>query len=339
MVEVFGKEGTVARILLDSISPSGSRLTTYEIEVSRTVWAEFLTHGMLCRNAASSRAIPFKAMQDQLTGKPVRFGKANKGMTDAGEHDALINGMYTADEWWYLAKLSASKFSEGFYEAGYAKQIFNRPTETYQMIKAVVSATEFDNFFWLRNHTDADPTLEELARCMYEVREQSVPALLQPGQWHLPYVAVFFNLSKGEQVYCIESTEKECTNVCTDQKFWKEVTLEEAIKVSCARCAAVSYRAEDYSLERCLRVYDALVGDERKHASAMQHCATPMKENHTTVNVDKYGGDYINAPEDPRTWEPGISHADREGNLWSAQYKGWIMYRKLIPGENYVEQN
>jgi hypothetical protein len=30
---------------------------------------------------------------------------------------------------------------------------------------------------------------------------------------------------------------------------------------------------------------------------------------------------------------PGITHQDREGQLWSGNLRGWIQHRKLIPNE------
>jgi hypothetical protein len=323
MIEVKGKE-SVIRVLKDSVSPQGNRLTTFEIEVPRIVWAEILTHSMICRNAASSRAIPFEKMQLQLTAKPVRFGKANKGMIDAGPHAALIKGMYTPEEWWEMAKNSASEFAKGYYEAGYAKQIFNRPTEAYQVIKGVMSATEWQNWYWLRNHSDADPTLEDAANAMYRAHEQSVPQLLQPGEWHLPYVEEMRD-DAGKQMFFVADTEGQEGDLII-------LNTEEAIKVSSARTGAVSFRAVDYGLEQCLRVYDKLVGDDRKHASAMQHQATPMKPCGEEPNGYQMA---VNHPGFAESWEPGISHADRDGKLWSAQFCGWIMNRKLIPGENY----
>lgn len=328
MIKVKGMSNISAKILADSINEQGNRLISFEIEVPRIVWSEFLTHGMLCRNAASSRAIPFDKMNEQLTGQPVRFGKANKGMCDAGEHSELINGLYTPEEWWKLAKLSAINFARGFKEAGYAKQIFNRPTEPYQQIKAVVSMTEFDNFAWLRNHEAADPTIAELARCMQEARDESVPQLLKAGEWHLPYVLTDYE--DGKQVYLIE---QEVEGWGTAGYY---MTLENAIKVSCARTAAVSFRNEDYGLEKCLEVYARLIGDERKHASAMQHAATPMHKKVENIGTHMTRKDYINIPSDPSSWEKGISHSDRNRKLWSAQYCGFIMHRKTIPGENYV---
>lgn len=348
MIEIKGK-GSVARILKDSISPQGIRLTTMEIEVPRIVWCEFLTHGMLCRNAHSSRAIPFDKMTANLTGKPVRFGQANPGMQDKGvdyntpvelwtEPDGIGEQGYYKDyspqEAWSMARASAVEFSRAYHKAGYHKQVYNRLTEAFQMVKAVVTATEWDNYYWLRDDIAADPTLEDLASTMRKAHEQSVPQLLQPGEWHLPYVKTVRN-PHGKLCYLIEPDSVGGE--------WDEMNLDEAIKVSSARTGAVSFRNTDYNLERCLSVYDKLVGDERKHASAMQHQATPAQaakfvvETRDNTKVKSLSRS-INIVQWPQTWEPGISHADRDGNLWSAQLKGWIMNRKLIPGENYVAQ-
>jgi len=202
--------------------------------------------------------------------------------------------------------------------------VYNRLTEPFQMMKTVISATEWENFFWLRNDKAADPTLEEVARSMYEAREQSVPTLLKAGDWHLPYVVTTTHEGLGCQEFWIDNYDGVA------------ITPREAIKVSAARTAAVSFRNEDYGLEKCLQVYDKLVGDQRKHASAMAHQATPMKE--TCWVIGSYIDNDVNCPDNPYSWESGISHADREGNLWSAQFKGWIMHRKLIEGENKETQ-
>jgi hypothetical protein len=43
--------------------------------------------------------------------------------------------------------------------------------EPFQMMKTVISGTEWANFFWLRDHGAADPTIAELARVMKEADE------------------------------------------------------------------------------------------------------------------------------------------------------------------------
>ena len=45
-------------------------------------------------------------------------------------------------------------------------------------MKTVLSATEVDNFFWLRDDDAADPTLRELARVMKEAWEASTAQVL-----------------------------------------------------------------------------------------------------------------------------------------------------------------
>jgi thymidylate synthase ThyX len=335
MIKIEGKEGISTTIIKDSISPQGIRLVTFELVYPRIIHSELMTHRMLSKNAASSRAIPFAKMQEQLTGRPVRFGQANPGMQDKGEDftakvicDVQENGgtwregYFTPEEAWDYAREMSMSFSQSFYDAGYAKQVFNRLTEPFQMMKTLVSGTEWANFFWLRNDVAADPTLHELAHCMKEAYDTSVPTLLQPGEWHLPYVGAGhpFCRPDGNFHYWIEDEEGE--------PVW--LSLEEAKKVSAARCAAVSFRNTDYDLKKSLEVYDRLVGDERKHASAFEHQATPMQAKFEG-SVHMAGG--INY-EDRLSWEAGVSHMDRQGNLWSGNFKGWIQHRKLIPGEN-----
>lgn len=325
MITVTGKFGISAKVLLDSISEAGIRFITFEIEYPRIILAELNTHRGLSKNSSSSRAIPTKKMFEQLTGRPVRFGGNVSGMQDNGSHTQLINDLYTPEEWWDLAKLSAKSFSQGFSDAGYHKQISNRITETFQKMKTVISGTEWANYFWLRNHTAADPSLGDLASCMFEAYQQSTPTLLRAGQWHLPYVSVDYIYDDRIQLFFIDDQSGLCNNI----------TIEDAIKVSCARTAAVSFRNEDYGLEKCIQVYERLVGDERKHASAMEHAATPMKPEYVMYPSCRTIGD-VNRACDPNTWQDGISHMDHNKQLWSGNLRGWIQHRKTIRGENYA---
>lgn len=349
MITFEGKFGIKATVLAHSISPQGIQFITYEIEYPRMVLAELNTHGMLVRNSASSRAIPFKKMIEQLTARPVRFGAANPGMQDKGEeHDGLVfpQRKCSAPDAWEEAKGFAVAFAKAFYESGYHKQVYNRLTEPFQMMKTVISGTEWNNFMWLRDHGAADPTIAELARVIKEARARSVPEALRPGEWHLPYVG-FTRQDNGVAVYFIRGNDEPEYGAITMADM-VILTLDEAIKVSSARCAAVSFRNVDYDVAKSTEVFNRLIGDERKHASAFQHQATPMQPKQ---NVEWHGplsyafaeqvgvacgfvGADINDPFDPFTWEPGVSHVDRDGQLWSAQLRGWVMNRKLIDGEN-----
>lgn len=327
MIEVKGKANIVARILADSVSPQGVRLTTWEVEYPRLIHSEVMTHRMFSRNAASSRAIPFAKMVEQLNGRPVRFGANQAGMQDKGvAHNQRVKTPEFGDmswectwnelsiEAWETAKCSAAAFAQSFADAGYHKQITGRLTEPFQMMKTIISATETTNWFWLREDEAADPSIAELARVMKEAQEQSVPELLQAGEYHLPYVDKA--RVQGKQLFYIYDKEG----------VPHRITVENAIKVSCARCAAVSYRNEGYGLEKSIEIFGKLLGSDKKHASAFEHVATPMKD------TDMWD---INQKTNRQTWEKGVSHMDREGNLWSGNFKGFIQFRKTVNGENY----
>lgn len=325
MITIIGKNGIKATVLAHSITMAGKHMLTWEIEYPRIVLAELNTHRQLSKNSSSSRAVPFLKMLEQLNGEPVRFGANQPGMQDKGEDfdapvwvDGLAGSSRRAKEGWAYAKGIMISVARAFYDAGYHKQVCNRLLEPFQMMKTVLSATEVDNFFWLRDDDAADPTLHELARVMKEAMEVSDPIPLGPGHWHLPYVDWHWNDTITEQCFYLKNGEET-----------QYLSLKEAIKVSCARCAAVSYRNEDYDLAKSLEVYDRLVGSERKHASAFEHQATPMYKPEAKLQVDCI----------PGAWVDGISHMDRDGFFWSGNLKGWIQYRKLIPNECYSNQN
>lgn len=320
-VSVEGKGGIRATIILDSISSvTGSRMVTYEIECHRFIWAEMLTHKMLSRNAASSRAIPVAKMFDQCKAEPIYWGKNQSGMQAGDEISGMLIG--GAKEHWRVAKTHAIHFAQSLLNIGLHKQHANRLTEPFQMMKAVVSATEWDNFFWLRNHEAAQPEIHELARCMYEARKQSVPQTLNAGEWHLPFLYTERN-DDGLLMY----GERRLLEL----KFYSEYefipyTVEDALKVSAARCAAVSFRNSDYGLEKSREVWERLVGDERKHSSACEHQAFVLPKN--------------TSPFNPETWHEAVSHVSKDGMLWSGNLKGWGQLRKMIDGEcckNYEE--
>ena len=334
-VTVNGEAGVKATCLLHSVATAGVPMVTFEIEYPRIILAEINTHRMLAKSSASSRAIPFEKMTKQLIGRPVRFGKANKGMQDTGEkHDGkvIIRDYEMGDdpsgtvvfstyrgvngqEAWEFAKESAVEISEAFYEAGFAKQVYNRLTEPFQMIKTVISSTEWANFFWLRYHESADPTFVELARCMYEALMASTPQQLMPGEWHLPYIITKRN-EDGDIEYWLDE--------------FTQLSEEEALIASAARCAAVSFRNIDYGMDKCREVFERqLVGGDRKHGSALEHQAKAM---------DKFSDEHeyeVNIAQYPDSWEDGVTHMDKNYQLWSGPYRDWIQHRKLIEGECY----
>lgn len=329
-----------ARVVAHSKSSvNGKEIVTFELIYPRIVHSEFLTHRLFSRNAASSRAIPMQKVIDMVRespAMPVRFGANQAGMQDKGtEHTARVDVHYgvwdddpcylSAREVWRVAALRSCDIAAAFEQAGYHKQIGNRLLEPFQWMKTVMTATELDNWFWLRDHQDADPTIEALAKVMWEALQTSVAVVLKPGDWHVPYYGGGYWIAEGT----VRGTDRVYP---VDQGG---VSLEDALAISSSCCAQVSYRKLDDTLEKARTVYERLVGSEPVHASPFEHQATPMQVEQKVL-VNDYGdskhyfGKDINRTS-PHTWEQGITHIDRNGKLWSGNFKGWIQHRQLIP--------
>ena len=179
-----------AKVVLDSISEEGVRLTTMELTYPRFIHAEFMTHRVFSRNASSSRAIPVEKMIERVKkepAEPVHWGKNQPGMqaNEELQWDALVQTRKA----WLEARDAAVKFAARMHELGAHKQIVNRVLEPFSHITVLVTATEWDNFFALRCHPDADPTMRTLAEAMREAMAASDTYNAQPGwSWHLPYI-------------------------------------------------------------------------------------------------------------------------------------------------------
>lgn len=305
MTTVQGKAGIEAKVIEDSVSShDGTRITTFQLVYPRMIHQEFLTHRVFSRNAASSRAIPVKKMLKQVWSNPampIKFQKNKRGMQSSEDLDSTENFM--AKLTWKTAAKSASAFAWIFNLIGVHKQFTNRLLDSFQYSHVVVTSTEWENFYWLRDHEDAQPEIRELARCMKEAHEKSNPNVLQTGEWHLPYV-----------------TNEELSG-------FKEKDIETLKKISTARCARVSYKNHDQSepnISKDLNLYNMLIVDEPPHASPSEHQATPMDDPFIKIDAD-----YTHNPLNDLK-EKNISHVDNDGHCWSRNFKSWIQHRALL---------
>jgi hypothetical protein len=292
-----------AKVLADSLSPAGHRLTTLEATFPRFVLAEFNTHRVFSRNSASSRAIPiFKQLRRVLEDPyvPIEFGANQPGMQAGapleGEDRLAAEGEWLGarddavrrvlglvagpEEVGPEEDLSAALTRiEALYKgeerpAGWLnvhKQVANRLLEPFMWHTVIVTATEWDNFFNLRCHGDAQPEIRRIATAMRAAHEASEPAALGDDEWHLPLI-------RPEDREQVDS-------------------LEVLLKVSAGRCARVSYltHAGERDLAADVELHDRLL--ESGHMSPLEHQAQP---------------------------------ADDE---WCGNFHGWRPYRKTIAGE------
>ena len=213
-----------AKIILDSVGPNGARLTTFELEYPRIVHAELLTHRVFSRNSASSRAIPTEKLLARIENDPVLpvwWGKNQSGMQ--AREELTGEDLVRAQDRWRSAVLSGVWHARRLGETGLHKQIANRAAELGMFITVVVTATEWDNFFALRDHAAAQPELADVAGKAHRLWRESQPQRLEAGEFHLPYVT-------GHDA-------EEC--------FKQQYSLEYVCRISIGRCAAVSYLNQD----------------------------------------------------------------------------------------------
>lgn len=292
-----------ATIIADSISAhTNQRITTFELEYPRFILAELNTHRVFSRNSASSRAIPIDKMIEQVNTNPaypIHWGLNQSGM-QAKDEQAEVAYCLNA---WIEAKNRAIESAKELQELGLHKQIVNRVLEPFQMMKTLVTATDYANFFNLRCHKDAQPEIKQLADLMYQAMQESKPEVLQADEWHTPYVN--HKRTIDGLIYCVGD---------------KPVGLATAIMVSCSCSAQVSYRKNDISIDKAIKIYDKLVGSEPKHLSPFEHCATPI---------------------DPSDEElAGITHWFRDESgitSCSGNFTNWVQYRQLIPNHDCNE--
>lgn len=315
-----------AKIVADSVDLTGKRITTFELEYPRFIHAEFMTHRLFSRNAASSRAIPVKKaieLVEKNTAMPMHWGKNQPGMSAKEECDELVtieDGTGRREDAWNYARYLAVGVAEAFDKAGYHKQIVNRLLEPFTHIKVVLTATELDNFFWLRDHPDAQPEIQELARQMRAGMDVSVQKVLKVGEWHTPYYNRGYWVE--DPTYQDDPHEmiswRDSNGFLTSPPARDEdgVTLADALAISSSCCAQVSYRLTDDTLEKAKMIYQRLVESKPVHASPFEHQATPIEVGE-------------------RYFPDGVTHVDRKGRYWSGNFCGWIQHRQLIPGHHY----
>jgi len=235
-------------------------LITFELIMPRIILAEFNTHRAFSRNSASSRAIPAKKMIESVATDPfipVAWMKSHKGMQGFDYHEETDMINYCRSKW-LSAKEHAVKAAIDLNEQQVSKQIVNRLLEPFMWHKVIMTTSlrGFEHFFQLRANIMAEIHMQILAEAMmdaYEIaynkaswNEIGSPVGAVSGQWHIPYSEDLSDLS-----------------------------LNEKLLVSIARCARVSYTTvgddSTKSIDEDIKLAKRLF--ESKHMSPFEHIA------------------------------------------------------------------
>lgn len=238
-----GLEITVDFLKIKNIIYIGEE-ETFDIEVTGK-FKNFVADGFVVHN---SRAIPsarFIADVVNDPAMPISWGKNCKGMQ--ANEDLSLEAQQKAREIWLETRDYVIKNVERLLELGLHKQIANRMLEPWFNITVLATGTEWDNFFKLRLHKDAQPEIHELAKQMHLVMEDSEPTYIPVDGWHIPF---------GDK--------------CEGLNF------QEKLKVAVARAARVSYNnfEGEIDFQKDFQLHDDLKASG--HFSPFEHCAQAL---------------------------------------------------------------
>jgi len=251
---------TEVKVLCDSISPAGKRITTFVLKYPRYIHAEVMTHRCLSKSSSGSRAIPMSRTIKEIIKDPVvpiHFGKNKPGMSADTELSGWKRKL--AKLLWLGARWPAIGFALAMKAIGLHKQIGNRILESWIYIHVILTGTEFDNFYALRcDKEHAHPDIYLLAEMMLKAQNESIPQLTMQ---HLPYILY-------EEA--------------------KSYDMDTLIKMSAARCCRVSYANHDNTkpnVSKDIALCQTLLNN--KHQSPFEHQAF------ASTNKNEISGNFV----------------------------------------------
>jgi thymidylate synthase ThyX len=212
----------------------------------RFILAELNTHRMFSRSTSSQRAIPIAKVlkwveEDPAT--PVYWG-ANRAGMQAGEEVEDVESLKKA---WKELAAETAKWVRA--RSHVHKQTISRPLYPFTYADTIITATDWDNFFKLRIHPDAQPEMQDLAIAIKEAMDALKP---EEKKEHLPYITDKDRISKQGR---------------------------DLMMISAARCARVSYCNHgngNVDLEKDMQT--ALMLLSAGHLSPFEHQAAALKD-------------------------------------------------------------
>ncbi len=244
---------STAKIIADSIGPSGVRLRTWECEWPRFCHADMMTHRALSRNGRSSRAEPVQRAIDRAMREPVRplVWMYDAKQMKPGEVMSNLDRI-EAESLWFSQRDHAVSVAQRLLKigpTGLHRQYLTRLIEPFLRIKMIVSTTQPANLYAVRIHEGPMPEVQQAVIAMARAEAASTPRILKANEWHLPYI-----------------TDEERSNYSS----------EFLVKISTSRCARVSYDTLDGKVKPIaedVKLHDQLVTGYPKHVSPTEHQA------------------------------------------------------------------
>jgi len=261
-----------AKVIADSIGPSGCRITTLEVTYPLAVHWDFLRHQVFSmyeqvHSVASNRAIPTNIYLRRILdnpAEPLRWGKNQPGMVAREE----VTGwrLWLGKRIFAVGRFAAVVVGLILNRLGFHKEVANWSAMPHAWVTQIVTATDWENFDALRIHPAARAEMCKIATMMRDARNTSIPQELGEGGWHLPYVHLI------EILRAYEEHEPDEADV-----FLR--------KVSAARCARVSIVKQNEYREVSVEIGKADALQSMGHMSPFDHPAMALATSERVGNL------------------------------------------------------
>lgn len=354
-----------AKIIADSISPQGHRITSFILTYPRFIHSELMTHRMFSRNAASSRAIPFSKMVKSIEEDPfipIAWQKDHKGMQGT---EYVTDGLEIGNLrlYWKTCAEEATKNAISLSNKDVTKQLCNRLLEPFQWYTVLVTATEYDNFFELRSpryyyepeelyFKSRKDYLNKWDSCFNEglnLSEEDWWKLSKSGaEIHIQALAEAmwdarnestpkelqageWHIPFGDKIEGINFTFQDTSDNQWTVKYNRLLDGDSiAIKIATARCARLSYMTFDGEIdyEKDIKLHDQLL--ESGHFSPFEHCARAM----STDEYFEFAKGKLLVKDGYGDGDSLEQDLDNSTEGWCNNFRGFIPYRYLIENDS-----
>jgi thymidylate synthase ThyX len=178
------------------------------------------------------------------------------------------------------------------------KQIVNRLLEPWMWTTNCTTgdAGAWSNFFALRCEKDAEPHIQRAAYMAQKAYFTSTPEVLEPGQWHTPYIRP----EERQQIAEWAWEQNKGIAVYFNDLAKTQALAKKIVEVSTGRCARTSYLTQEGTRDfaKDIELHDRLRYHVPLHASPFEHVCQAMDDD------QRYG-----------------------------KYTGWKSYRHMLPRE------
>lgn len=282
------------KMVAHSVNPHGGELISIQGYAPYFLDAELEKHGMIMSNSSSNRAIPFKKMVEAEFFVPPDIRKEAKGMQGFQTLD-FAEEIIFEERISRVREIVVAELLDIQSKLNVHKQTLNRYIAPWSMQTKIMTGTResWIGVLALRDHRDADPSVQIWAKEVKFLLETSTPMDLDYGEWHLPYIT-------------LEERDDLAIGI---------ISIEQILKISSARCARTSYRLFDGAIalyEEDYKLFNKLVGSDPIHATPLEHQGLCIRKE---------------CDNNPAWWQRGQTHMMRDGSVGSGRMIGWIQNR------------